>query len=1456
MKNIFRNNKKILFILPLFFIVYITYLALFQLNTLVSLGVRIFTQGTIKIEKVEIEKGSSIKEGRIEIINSQLYDERGKEKFLITDSPKIIIDYKDWKIEKINIYNPKAVFVRDESDINFVNVFVGDNDKKSNKKAIKKSEKKKPNTSNPILKRINVYNADLVYIDRSYSHEIKKEVDNVNGYVQFNKGYKVDLKFTGNREKEKYTYIFDNRKMSYDMRIILENIQAEDPLVQYGYDSKGDIKNVSGLFNMDLRINEKGFFGWGKLDNGSLKYEDLNAPIEDAQLDMKFLGEKIVIDGNYLFFNKKGKFSVEYNAGKGVDVNLALKNPLFNEIAEYKLVKDTGIKIDDFAFDDVNINLSVKNHFKAQIDFLSAKGFKKEVIDFSNIRGQIVYENGSVKINNVHADVKLDKEGRTIEREINGRLNYKADTGKVVVSVRSPKDEFLSKIDLSFLFSVKKNALNFKLDSDIIDLRGKYNFKSRKLSLNQKDNFEMVYDIEKNYIEKLKGYIDFTLEQYIVKTHFKTDNGYNIELESKLLNEKNEVKGIVEGFADIKTFDYDFKMRAKEVNLKDYSGSIAGSIEGYIRGKKDNFNGEFLLDKFSVGAAAQNLMVSNISGVVTLDKKRELSVIYQGEIGNIKQNENEINGFKISAKYSEGILEVMNAANKFLTLNGKYSIINSTADISIRGRNINRDVIKISEINYSIEEIDGKISGDLKNLKGKFVVNNGVIDLGEERVISFGGDINYLQNKVYTEKFKINENRLSFEYDIDRKMGRYNIDIFENLLSEFILGVKFRIIGMSEGIINGSKIEGSFKGSVNEFYYKGSQIPNILFQGNYNNEKVDFKNIDILSDEDKKLVTAQGIINLTDKSMNFTIPKQQVPIKELLNKKNIDGSIEIEGRAEGTAEKYTFDIKGLGGKVIYKDVTIDNIGIDLSGDKEKISLNSFTAGYINNILKANGKYNMADGKYKFNVSSSDIDLKFLTIFLEEYGIDDISGKGKIDLIISDIVPEGEIILNNFNLSGKKYGLDLKNLNGDIVLEKGYLRIKKFKGILNEGTINIGGYLEASKAVRQLLDENFGRIDYNLSLEGKNVNYSYEDYFNLNFDTKLNFRRNAIFGNLTINEGNINKIINEDFGLVTIIKNFIKNFIARNKAQGMVLKSNKRGAVLENDTVSGLRVDVRFNIDKGIDINVNKATNFFTNLRGTVMGQGRLSGSLGRLNFLGETNIKDGEFSLNGNKFTIDRALILFNNRNEYIPDLNPDIVFTTNSIINNKNLEISLSGPARNLTFTVRSGNEVSVNSLDSVLNGDGVGENGNNVSIFLTNIIGGQISDILINPIVEVLRGIGFSNLNVRSSILAEERKTDAEQESSMTLGAYVEAESPIYKDKLFWKIKVNFIGDAENNDNSSNNGANYGVADYDINVYNRINKNISWGVGAQKLRENLETKNRDMNYYIELKFEKKFDF
>ena len=1449
--NIFMKNKKILLIfLPLFFIAYFVYLAVFQLNVLVSFGVRAFTHGTMKMEKVEFKNGSNLKEGRIEILNSKLYDK----KLLIADTPKIIIDYKDWKIDRINIYNSNVVFVRKNSDINFVTVFVGSDEE--NDKNDKKREEKKENKSNPILKRINVYNSKLNYIDLSYSAKISKELENVNGYVDFEKGYKTDLKFTGENKEEKYSYTFSNVEKSYDMRIELSNINADDTLVQYGYDSNGDIKDVSGIMNLDLRINDDGFFGKGKLSNGKLIYKDLGVPVEDATLDLKFLGKKIIIDGDYLFFKKPGKFSVEYNDGKGVDVWLKLRNVLYEEVANYKILKNSGIKIDDFKIDEVDINLSVKNNFKAQIDIKSLEGFKKEFLALKNISGQLVYENGELKVNDIHTDVKFDKEGKTIERKITGNVWYKGDTGRVNLNAKSKEDGFLSNINLNFLFSTEKDKFKFKLNSDIMDIHGRYEYKKNMLFINQDKNFEFKYDVKDKKIVLLKGYLSSKLDNYLVRTDFKCKDGSLIETNLKMKDSENEIRGSVEGFIDINKLIYDFKIKAKDINLSDELGYVSGTAEGYIKGEKSNLQGEFFLDNFGVGITAQKIKVSDILGVVTINKKDNLSVIYQGEIGKVKYDEIEINGFKISAKYSGEDLEIINVSNKFLTLNGKYSIINSKIELFAKGQDINKEVINISDLNYNINEINGVISGKIDDLKGKFTIKDGSIDLGEERYVLFGGDINYLKNKIYAENFMVNDNKLNFEYYLDKKIGNYKVNIFENMLSEFVLGVRFRIIGVTEGTFENGKVNGKFKGSVNEFYYKGSRIPNIIFNGNYDNEVVNFDNLDILSSDDKKsVVKTNGLINIKDKFLSFNIPKQSVLIGDILKRNDIIGEINLEGKAEGLFEDIEYYVKAYDGRIKYNNVVIDKIGIDFLGNKEKAILNNFTASYLNNSLKSHGEYNIIENKYRFDLVSSDIDLKFLSAFLNPYGVDTISGKGKLNLVFTDIVPQGEIVLDNFNINSKKYGLEVNNLNGDMKFDKGVLRIKKFSGILNNGSINIKGYLEAEKAIKNLLGENFDEIDYNLVLDGRGINYSFEDYFNMNFNTRLSFRNNSVLGNITINEGEIRKILNEEFGLVKIIKDFIKDFLQRNKSQKIFME-NTRSFSGREKAGSDVKINIGFNIDKGINLKVDRITSFLTNVEGTILGQGNLVGSLGKLNFLGENSIKDGSFILNGNKFTIDRAIILFNNRQDYIPDINPNITFSTSAIINNKNLEISLDGPVKNMTFTIRSGNEVSVNTLDSVLNGGANSEGSNNISILLTNIIGGQITDIVLNPIVNVLRAVGFSNLRVRSSILAEEKKRDVEEESTMAFGAYIEAESPIYKDKLFWKVKVNFMNDPANREESESNNNNYGVADYDINMYHRLNKNISWGVGVQKLRENLETKKRDMNYYIELKFEKKFDF
>ena len=52
-----------------------------------------------------------------------------------------------------------------------------------------------------------------------------------------------------------------------------------------------------------------------------------------------------------------------------------------------------------------------------------------------------------------------------------------------------------------------------------------------------------------------------------------------------------------------------------------------------------------------------------------------------------------------------------------------------------------------------ISEIDGSLSGKINDLNGKFTIKNGSIDLGEERYINFGGDINYLKDKNLCREF-------------------------------------------------------------------------------------------------------------------------------------------------------------------------------------------------------------------------------------------------------------------------------------------------------------------------------------------------------------------------------------------------------------------------------------------------------------------------------------------------------------------------------------------------------------------------------------------------------------------------------------------------------------------------------------------------------------------------------
>ena len=1438
-KYIKRYKKPLFIIIPLFFISFLFYLSIYKTEIVVSAVFKIATRGNIKIEKLAFEKGSNYKKGVINLTNVKLYDSSNVK---AGDMPKVQIDYSDFKINNINIYKPNIVFIREKNYYNLADIFVKINS--SNKKT--KSEKKESN-SKPILEKINVSEASVVYIDRSYTKEIKMGIENVNSTINFFTGYLIDIEAKGNTGAENYILNFNTLSGRYDFNIIGKNIKMNENIFQYAYDSNEEITNVDGNLDINFRINDSGYFGSGKITNGKANYKQLYLPISNINLDLKFLGEKIDIEGNYLLGEKdEGLFNLEYSKKDGTNIDFKFKDLSYESAASYKHLNDLKLKLDGTNFDKVNINLKYKEKLKVDIFFDSKSGIKKDKFSVDNIYGNFIYENKELKLKDINSKVTLNTPKKKITRNIVTNFSYKDKLGKVIFKLKNQGTMFPDiKVGLNFKLAKDKNI--FSINSNIFNLNGEYEYKNKILSLNQKNNFKFKYNIETKKLLNFQGFLTGKIEDKQLILDMKKINDEVINLKGKIKFKKEE-KGEISGDIDIKNFLYNLEFSVNNLELKLKDNLFSTSFTGKIKGDKNTYLGNIKLKNVNYKDKINNFNVQGIFGEVKLEKKDKLEIFFDGQVKELKFKNLSFKGLRSSVSYLNDKINILNIENKYLKLNGEYYTKDTLTDLNIQLNKLDENFINIKDYKYTIDKIYGRLYGKTNDLHGEINIKEGKVYVSEKLPFNISGNIKYSNGSIFSENLKLNENTLDFKYSLKEEKGNYNIDIFDSKVSKNILGSKVRIIGKIDGTMNKTDIIGNFRGTLSEMYYKGRKIPLVYLEGNIKNKTINFSKIVFQDEVGKDILFFEGYINIEKNNLYFQIPKQNLDIQEILKDSNLSGSIEVNGEIKGPLNKINYQASFLSNEIKYKGNKIDNFKAFIIGDESNAKLQEFIVNYKEGTINLDGNYLIKDGKYKFNLKSSNIDLDFFNIILNKYGITNINGVGKIDLEISDLDMLGNIEVENFGLNLDKYNLDLSKLSGNIKIEKNKLTINKFSGILNEGTLNIKGTVLREGSSNNVVASN--NIIYNLILNGKNIKYSYEDYFDINFNTRIQLFRNKVVGNVTVNNGKIKNILKKDLGLITLIKNFIKEKIINDD----IIEESKIDFIKSREYIpEDLKINIGFNIDNGIKLDVEKTVSYISKLQGNIFGQGILQGNLKKLNFLGETSIKDGEFVLNGNKFTIDKALIIFNNRNEYIPDINPNIVFVTSSIINSKIFEISLSGLSKSLTFKIRSGDITSVNTLDSILSDNALEENKyGNANLLLTNILGGQISDIIVNPIVDIFKEVfRLPQLRVSSNITAEQNQNTKEKEETL-YGAYLEAEMPLYKDKIFGKMKFNFIGDSGS---EKSNGA-YGLVNYDVNLYNKINKNISWGVGAQKLRDDVEVNGGEVNYYIELKFEKKFDF
>ena len=95
--------------------------------------------------------------------------------------------------------------------------------------------------------------------------------------------------------------------------------------------------------------------------------------------------------------------------------------------------------------------------------------------------------------------------------------------------------------------------------------------------------------------------------------------------------------------------------------------------------------------------------------------------------------------------------------------------------------------------------------------------------------------------------------------------------------------------------------------------------------------------------------------------------------------------------------------------------------------------------------------------------------------------------------------------------------------------------------------------------------------------------------------------------------------------------------------------------------------------------------------------------------------------------------------------------------------------------------------------------------------------------------------------------------------MGAVLEAEDNIYKDKIWWVARGTLLEEdnTESNKRNSDSGA---FKEYDFSLEYRFDATKSIGIGVGKLPEERkkssdEDSKGDLNYHIDFKFEKKYD-
>ena len=1467
--------------IPLFIfavIVFIITAILLNLEKIVEKVSSRFINGRVVIEDIDLSFSKPV------IKNITLYDDKNN---VLFNSPEVTanISFKNLKqgrIDELNINSAIVNVVRDKDGvINFT------------KLSKTKSEEKPKNPLNKVV----VSNARVNYEDYTFPTKLERKVENINATVTASKQKLVETAHINiedeNIQLETLFKDESNDKLaSLQGELRVDKFLLDKDLLKSLVNNKkihfSDVNVISDLsFKTDKTV--KNTYITGNLDIISefFRYDDIDSDIKDIRLSSKFNGRDGEANLGLNIFGKNKDFSLAY---KDEELNSVITFDRVDESILNKIVPIREKKLDlkNINLEDIktivhysdNRGLSIKTTMKPNNS--EYKGI--ELNDFN------LYISSKAGKNNLSARILTKIKG--IPENLALSVENQKDNTDVILALKSPiKDNIVPDINVKAKIENKKDILKANIDSNIVDFNVDYN-KDKKLTKVYGDKFTINYDVDKKKLTNGEGRIPFELYHTANYLDFVAKNNKIQIKELKLADKTNKNSYfIAKGNANLDNgeFNIDYEGNSASIKRKFKENDIILSFDG--KGKVENKN-NILSSHGQINDLSLEYIgkIEKINGTYDLKKiGKNVEANVNTKIASIGYDKYDFKNFNLGVNYSGNQVKIKDFSNNLISLKGDYDVKNQKVNASLSVDRITNKDVAFDKAEFVLENLKANVEGDIKNLQGAVDLGSTVVTLPKGDFIRITGNASIKNSIVNISGINLDNNLITGKYNLKDKNLDLKVSLSEKHLEKYYGGKDLGYILYGQIDVKGiaGKIKAIAKGRATNFEKK---LPDLAYDVEYNAENysdgiLSISGLDIIDKKYGDLLGVKGQINLKEKTLDIRNKNKQmdlVKLQGILDNPNIRGTVNTDLVVDGTFDNPSYKLNISSSEVSIKTFKINDISIDLTGDKEKANLNKLNLDIYKNLIVGNGYYDIKNKTYSVIVKSNNkIDVSKFQPFFTPYGIENVKGKIALNVEVNEKTEKGYINLENISLESTKAKLKLANFNGPISFNGRNIKIENIKANLNNSPLDIDGFVDFTDFASLPKDDLIRTLPYKLHFKMNNFNYFYPEVIKLSASTELTITNEEVYGNLIIKDATIYDIPNnyyrDFFSLIREQLRKRRTDVASTKKQDKQTKTDKEKVEEIQRMLNKLTpIDFVVRTEKPILIDMDNFNIAVPEVYGKLYVDLNLNGKNGKYYITGESELKEGYFFVGTNEFQVDRALAVFN-ENVPLPEINPNIFFESTIEMDDEEYHFSTIGRVNQLRYEIVSRTAKVGGDLSALIVNPNADDNiyaygqGNEIFItFMKNLIAGQVGQIVFgNTTRYIKRKFDLTKFIIRPEVKIYNSDSSVNRIGGITdnrglnpeiynVNIKLEAKDNIYKDKLFWKVSARIIGTGKDVIKNQTMKVDSKVREYDVGLEYKVDdsKTIEIGVGTvpDKYRTDPDKDYRKPNYHIGFKFRKRY--